>query len=80
VQRAMKLAKLSHKLAQRDSGDDSQVKPHPFLSDDALECDSIAIDETCFLLNDSSRRGWGPKGARIRKAKMASRIKACAVG
>lgn len=75
VHRAMKLAGLSHKLAQRDSGDDSLVKPHSFFEDTALEGDSIAIDETCFYLNDSRRRGWGPKGSRVRKAKMNSRIK-----
>ena len=74
VQRAMKLAGLTHKLAQRDSGNDSLVKPHPFLLDKVLDEDSVALDETCFYLNDSKRRGWGPKGSRVRKAKMASRI------
>lgn len=74
VTRALRVAKLTYKLSQRDSGNDARYNPHPFFDMDACN-NAISVDETCFYLSDTQRRGWCPKGGRLRKCKMVSRIK-----
>ena len=74
VHRALHHAAITYKRAQRDDGRNHISKWHPFFDDCALG-DAISVDETCFYLNDSQRSGWSRRGSRVRKAKMASRVK-----
>ena len=65
---------MSYKFTQRDDGSTS-VRPHTFYTEDHLSGDTIAIDETCFYINDTQRKGWCMKNTRLKTPKMLSRVK-----
>jgi transposase len=77
VHRSLKTCRFSYKRSQRDDGLSTPSKAHPFFYSRALsrETNAIAVDETCFYLNDCKRYGWAPINSRLRKRRMASRIK-----
>jgi transposase len=65
---------MSYKCTQRDDGK-TATRPHSFYKQNHLGQNAIAIDETCFYINDTQRKGWSDKNTRLKTPKMLSRVK-----
>jgi transposase len=77
IHRSLHACCISYKRGQRDAGVSRLVSPHLFFDSNVLSVkdNAIAVDETCFYLNGMKRYGWAPRNRRLRRHKMASRIK-----
>jgi transposase len=66
---------ITYKCASRDHVTQPVDPAHAFFGADIDWDKAIAIDETCFYINDPMRRGWSPSGKRVPKRKALSRRK-----
>lgn len=69
VYRSLHKNGLTYKVAQRTrEGQDLDIT-HPYFASAIDYNNAISIDESSFYWNDSPKKGWGPKGARVHKSR-----------
>ena len=75
VYRTISKLGYSFKATSRSREQEPVPLEHAFMKSNPYDGDVIAIDESGFYWNDRPKRGWGPRGKRVRRGRPGKRLR-----